>query len=99
MQIFDMIFESEGPEETNPDFRIELVLPKKFDEAERAGIMLKDNRVLLVNISRLKGVERQRFLDFLSGVTMAKDGKIKRIDQHVVICVPRCIIMGGDIDL
>ena len=42
---------------------------------------------------------RQRIIDFLSGVVYGVDGSIKKVGENVILCSPKNLQVGGDINL
>ena len=70
--------------------------PVHFMEAERISKHIKDGRAVIVNTENTVPEEKQRLIDFLSGVAMAKDGMIAKIYQNVFICAPKNIGVVGE---
>lgn len=65
--------------------------PVHFEEVEKLCKHIKSGRAVLINLEKMATEERQRTVDFLSGVVMAKDGMIARVYQSVYICAPKNI--------
>ena len=78
---------------------IVLFEPRNFDEAEEIGYHIKNKRACCVNLHRMPSEYRQRIIDFLSGVVYGVDGSIKKIGENVILCSPRNLQVGGDINL
>ncbi|MDO4198977.1 MAG: cell division protein SepF [Erysipelotrichaceae bacterium] len=78
---------------------IVLFEPRNFDEAEEIGHHIKSKRACCVNLHRMPSEYRQRIIDFLSGVVYGLDGSIKRIGENVILCSPKNLQVGGDINL
>ena len=78
---------------------IVLFEPRNFDEAEEIGHHIKLNRACCINLHRMPTEFRQRVIDFLSGVIFGVDGQIKKIGENVILCSPKKLQVGGDIDL
>ena len=68
-----------------------VVKPVHFNEVEKLCKHIKSGRAVLLNLEKMPAEERQRTVDFLSGVVMAKDGMIARVYQNVFICAPKNI--------
>ncbi len=81
------------------DTNIVLFEPRNFDEAEEIGHHIKSRRACCINLHRLPSEYRQRIIDFLSGVVYGVDGSIKRIGENVILCSPKNLQVGGEINL
>lgn len=49
--------------------------------------LLKQGNAIIFNLEEMKE-ERQRFLDFISGVLMATDGVIRKLNNDIIVCIP-----------
>ena len=78
---------------------IVLFEPRNFDEAEEIGHHIKSKRACCVNLHRMPSEYRQRIIDFLSGVVYGVDGSIKKVGENVILCSPKNLQVGGDINL
>ena len=78
---------------------IVLFEPRNFDEAEEIGHHIKNKRACCVNLHRMPPEYRQRIIDFLSGVVYGVDGSIKKVGENVILCSPKNLQVGGDINL
>ena len=81
------------------DTNIVLFEPRNFDEAEEIGHHIKSKRACCINLHRMPSEYRQRIIDFLSGVVYGVDGSIKRIGESVILCSPKNLQVGGEINL
>lgn len=73
--------------------------PRTFDEAEEIGFHIKSKRACCVNLHRMPSEYRQRIIDFLSGVIYGVDGSIKKLGENVILCSPKNLQVGGEINL
>ena len=78
---------------------IVLFEPRNFDEAEEIGHHIKSKRACCVNLHRMPPEYRQRIIDFLSGVVYGVDGSIRKVGENVILCSPKNLQVGGDINL
>ena len=81
------------------DTNIVLFEPRNFDEAEEIGHHIKNRRACCVNLHRMPSEYRQRIIDFLSGVVYGVDGSIKKVGDNVILCSPKNLQVGGEINL
>lgn len=65
--------------------RIILVKAKRFAEVKRIAENLKQDRSVVINFEDMEKGEAQRTIDFLSGTTYAKEGKIQKISHCTII--------------
>ena len=89
----------EGASRITADTNIVLFEPRNFDEAEEIGHHIKLKRACCVNLHRMPAEYRQRIIDFLSGIIFGVDGTIKKIGDNVILCSPKNLQVGGDINL
>ncbi len=62
--------------------------PRTRDDAQQVANKLKARLPVLINLERLDESQTRRLVDFLSGVTYALDGNMKRVAQGVYLCSP-----------
>ena len=89
----------EGKARITADTNIVLFEPRNFDEAEEIGHHIKSKRACCINLHRMPSEYRQRIIDFLSGVVFGVDGSIKKIGENVILCSPKNLQVGGEINL
>jgi len=91
-----------GQSEFQKDFRKEvniedldaLILiakPKTFKDAQKLCDQIKRGRAVMLNLSGLVPEEKQRLIDFVSGVVMAQDGLIGKVYDNVYVCASKNI--------
>ena len=89
----------QGSSTITANTNIVLFEPRNFDEAEEIGHHIKNKRACCVNLHRMPSEYRQRIIDFLSGVVYGVDGSIKKVGENVILCSPKNLQVGGDINL
>ena len=79
--------------------KVVLVKPERFENASEIADHLKEKRTVVVNLESTNKDIARRLIDFLSGVTYANEGKIKRVAANTYIITPyHADIMGDLID-
>lgn len=78
---------------------IVLFEPRNFDETEEIARHLKHKKACCINLRKMPNEYRQRIIDFLSGVVYGVNGTIKKIDTDVILCSPKNLTVGGEIDM
>ena len=89
----------QGSSTITANTNIVLFEPRNFDEAEEIGMHIKSKRACCVNLHRMPSEYRQRIIDFLSGVVYGVDGSIRKVGDNVILCSPKNLQVGGDINL
>ena len=74
-----------------------LVKPEKFENAADIADHLREKRTVVLNLEQTNKEVARRLVDFLSGVTYAQDGKIKKVANSTVIITPYNVDILGDL--
>jgi len=74
-----------------------LVKPEKFENAAEIADHLRDKRTVVLNLESTNKDVARRLIDFLSGVTYAQDGKIKKVAVSTYIITPYNVDIMGDL--
>ena len=73
------------------DMQIATVMPKAYSDAAQIANMLRDMKLVVMNVSELKKNapgDIWRILDFLSGVAYSEDGHIMKVAEDVYVAAP-----------
>jgi FtsZ-interacting cell division protein YlmF len=62
--------------------------PRTREDAQQVANKLKARLPVVINLEQLDETQTRRLVDFLSGVTYALDGHMKRIARGVYLCSP-----------
>ena len=74
-----------------------LVKPEKFEQAADVADHLRERRTVVLNLEQTNKDVARRMVDFLSGVTYAQDGKIKKVANSTFIITPYNVDILGDL--
>jgi len=74
-----------------------LVKPEKFENAADVADHLRQRRTVVLNLEQTNKEIARRVVDFLSGVTYAQDGKIKKVANSTYIITPYNVDIMGDL--
>lgn len=77
--------------------QVVLVKPERFETAAEIADHLRAKRAVLVNLETTPKDVTRRLVDFLSGVTYAIDGKIKKVASNTYIITPLNVNLVGDL--
>lgn len=76
--------------------QVVLVKPESFEDAKTIANHLNDKRTVVVNLEKANKDISRRLIDFLSGVTYANRGNIKRVANNTFIITPLNVDIMGD---
>ena len=82
---------------TTTQLQVVLVKPERFENASEIADHLREKRSVVLNLESANKEIARRLVDFLSGVTYAQDGKIKRIASGTYIITPYNVDIMGDL--
>ena len=91
----DLDFQKEENFE-NLDSIILIAKPKTFKDALALCKQIKMGRAVMLSLENTVSEDKQRLVDFVSGVVMAQDGMIAKVYNNVYVCASNNI---GIIDL
>jgi cell division inhibitor SepF len=74
-----------------------LVKPERFENAAEIADHLREKRTVVLNLESTNKEIARRLIDFLSGVTYAQDGKIKKVAVSTYIITPYNVDIMGDL--
>ena len=77
--------------------QVVLVKPEKFENAAEIAANLRQRRTVVLNLEDTAKEPARRLVDFLSGVTYALDGKIKKVAASTYIITPYNVDILGDL--
>ena len=70
---------------------------EKFENAVDIADHLREKRTVVLNLEQTNKDVARRLVDFLSGVTYAQDGKIKKVANSTFIITPYNVDILGDL--
>ena len=73
-----------------------LVKPERFEEAADIADRLRERNTIILNLETTPKDVSRRLLDFLSGVTYALSGKIKRAAGNTYVITPAGMDFAGE---
>ena len=79
------------------ELKVMLMKPERFENAVEIADHLKGRRTVVLNLESTPREEAKRLLDFLSGVTYAGEGKIKKIAVNTYLITPYHVEIEGDL--
>ena len=82
---------------TTTQLQVVLVKPDRYENASEVADHLREKRTVVLNLESTNKDVARRLLDFLSGVTYAHGGKIKKVALSTYIITPYNVDILGDL--
>lgn len=82
---------------TTTQLQVVLVKPDRYENASEIADHLQEKRTVVLNLESTNKDVARRLLDFLSGVTYANGGKIKKVAISTYIITPYNVDILGDL--
>ncbi len=82
----------------NYSFKVHLLAPKKYEEAQVIGKYLKSGYPVIVNLEQLEMETAKQMIDFVSGTVFALDGNLNKVGQQIFLFSPPNVGIEGEID-
>ncbi len=73
------------------DAAIIIVKPKNFNDALKISRLIRKGYAVMMSTENMDPQEKQRLIDFVSGVVMASDGLIARVYNNVFVAASKNI--------
>lgn len=77
--------------------QVALVKPERFEDAKTIANHLAEGHTVVVNLEATARDIQRRLIDFLSGVTYAHKGNIKRVANSTFIITPNNVDVMGEL--
>lgn len=82
---------------TTTQLQVVLVKPERFENASEIADHLREKRTVVLNLESTNKEIARRLLDFLSGVSYANEGKVKKVAISTYIITPYNVDILGDL--
>ena len=82
---------------TTTQLQVVLVKPERFENASEIADHLREKRTVVLNLEQTDKTVARRLIDFLSGVTYANEGTIKKVALATYIITPYNVEILGDL--
>ena len=82
---------------TTTQLQVVLVKPERFENASEIADHLREKRTVVLNLEQTDKTIARRLIDFLSGVTYANEGTIKKVALATYIMTPYNVEIMGDL--
>lgn len=76
---------------------VKVVRAQEFEEVRAMIDLLKENKIVVVNLEGLNVDAAQRIIDCISGASYALDGKLEGVNDNIFILAPRDVEITGDL--
>ncbi len=72
----------------NKERRVIIIEPQAFDDVQQVADHIKEDKPVILNFENTDTETAQRIVDFVTGVTYALSGNIKKLCQNIFLCAP-----------
>lgn len=76
---------------------VKVVRAQEFEEVRAMIDLLKENKIVVINLEGLNVDVAQRIIDCISGSSYALDGKLEGVNDNIFILAPRDVEITGDL--
>lgn len=80
-----------------PQVQVVLVKPERFDDVPAIADHLNDKKTVVLNLEAADRDTSRRIIDFISGVTYANHGNIRKVANSTYIIVPTDVDVTGEL--
>ena len=84
-----------GDDQKSPTAVIDLAEPRNFDEMPMCINSLKEQKIVILNLTMMAPDQAQRAVDFVAGGTFALDGHQERVGESIFLFAPSCMSVGN----
>ncbi|MGN0465183.1 MAG: cell division protein SepF [Lachnospiraceae bacterium] len=76
---------------------VKVVRAQEFEEVRAMIDLLKENKIVVINLEGLNVDVAQRIIDCISGSSYALDGKLEGVNDNIFILAPKDVEITGDL--
>ncbi len=76
---------------------VKVVRAQEFEEVKAMMDLLKDDKIVVINLEEVKNDVAQRIIDCTSGASYALDGKLESVNDNIFILAPKGVEITGDL--
>lgn len=76
---------------------VKVVRAQEFEEVRAMIDLLKESKIVVVNLEGLNVDVAQRIIDCISGASYALDGKLEGVNDNIFILAPKDVEITGDL--
>lgn len=85
--------------QVSPNMQVVLVKPDRFDDMPSIADHLNAGKTVVLNLEDASGELARRIVDFLSGVTYANGGNMKKVAKNTFLIAARGVGVAGELSL
>lgn len=80
------------------DVQVVLVSPTEYKDASAIADLLRDMKIIVLNLDKTEREVARRLLDFISGVIYSEDANIMKVATNVYMVAPYFVDLLGNLD-
>ena len=87
------------PIRTAANLQIVPIAPEQYSDASKIADILREMKLVVLNLSKVDSDTGRRLLDFISGVVYAEDGDLLKVATDVFVAAPYFVDLIDEKDL
>lgn len=93
------IIKSKAPQTAQHQVQVVLVKPDRFDDMPSVADHLNAGKTVVLNLEDASSEVARRMVDFLSGVTYANGGNMKKVAKNTFLIAAHGVGVAGEVSL
>jgi cell division inhibitor SepF len=79
-----------------PQARVDVVVPRSFNDAQEVADRFKANQAVIVNLQAAERELSRRLIDFISGLCYGLSGRMERVANNVYLLTPSDVEVSAE---
>lgn len=84
------------PVRTGAASKVRIIKPKSFEESGKIADELKEERLVIFDVTTLDIDQARRIVDFIVGAAYAVNGNVRRVSGGIFVAAPNSIDISGE---
>ena len=76
--------------------KVRIIKPKSFEESGKIADEIKEDRLVIFDVTTLDIDQARRIVDFIVGAAYALNGNVRRVSGGIFVAAPNSIDITGD---
>ena len=84
------------PVRSGSSAKVRIIKPKSFEESGKIADEIKEDRLVIFDVTTLDIDQARRIVDFIVGSAYALNGNVRRVSGGIFVAAPNSIDISGD---
>ena len=84
------------PVRSGENAKVRIIKPKNFEESGKIADEIKNDRLVIFDVTTLDIDQARRIVDFIVGSAYALNGNVRRVSGGIFVAAPNSIDISGD---